>query len=289
MIEKAYVQFLGEKDGVDLPVTVNCYDAWHGFQLLGVETVPFHEPGGIDLIEDLSPTTCVHGFIGPVRRALKRLGIEEPTPKVEDYPEELTEFLGRKVWLSDMATIRGDVEPCFIKPAASDQKLFTGHVRGPMGYLIQTAQVPNETEIQCSEPVRFLSEYRCFILEKEILGVRHYKGDYRYYPDYHVVERAMFAYKSSPVAYTLDFGVTEDGKTLLVEANDAFALGAYGLPAVMYARMVEARWLQMVEPVSELEDVCAKCGAMTPRNQELCIACEAEEAFNPSLSTEEPV
>jgi len=101
-------------------------------------------------------------------------------------------------------------------------------------------------------------------------------GDYRFYPDYRVIEAAMFAYKSAPVAYTLDFGVTEDKETRLIEANDAFSLGAYGLPSVVYARMVEARWDQMVESVT---DVCSECGAIAPRNHDLCLACEAQAGF----------
>jgi hypothetical protein len=51
---------------------------------------------------------------------------------------------------------------------------------------------------------------------------------------------------SAPIACALDFGVSADGRTLLIEANDAFALGAYGLDAVVYANMLEDRWLQIV-------------------------------------------
>jgi hypothetical protein len=43
----------------------------------------------------------------------------------------------------------------------------------------------------------------------------------------------------------LDFGVTSDSRTLLVEANDAFALGAHGIDAVAYAKMLEDRWLEI--------------------------------------------
>lgn len=148
-----------------------------------------------------------------------------------------------------MAAVRESTDSIFIKPSPEDQKRFTGHVRGSVGFLAQTASVPDEVEIQCSEPIQFATEYRCFILNKQILGIRHYKGDYRYYPEHNIVEAAMFAYKSSPVAYTLDFGVTYDGKTVLVEANDAFSLGAYGLPATMYARMIEVRWEEMTSEV----------------------------------------
>lgn len=65
-------------------------------------------------------------------------------------------------------------------------------------------------------------------------------------PDTGTVRAAVAAYAEAPVAYSLDFGVTADGRTLLVEANDAFALGAYGLEPVVYARMLEDRWLELV-------------------------------------------
>jgi hypothetical protein len=39
--------------------------------------------------------------------------------------------------------------------------------------------------------------------------------------------------------------VTDDGRTLLVEANDAFALGAHGIDTVAYARLLEDRWIEI--------------------------------------------
>ena len=41
-------------------------------------------------------------------------------------------------------------------------------------------------------------------------------------------------------------GVTDDGKTLLVEVNDAWALGSYGTPPIPYTEMAINRWKQMV-------------------------------------------
>ena len=55
----------------------------------------------------------------------------------------------------------------------------------------------------------------------------------------------MKAYKSAPRAYVLDFGATSDGETRLVEANDAYALGHYGLASVLYARLIDARWEEL--------------------------------------------
>ena len=56
---------------------------------------------------------------------------------------------------------------------------------------------------------------------------------------------AIDEFKNSPVSYSLDFGVTDDGKTLLVEANDSHSLGNYGLHPFQYARIIASRWAQM--------------------------------------------
>jgi hypothetical protein len=37
-----------------------------------------------------------------------------------------------------------------------------------------------------------------------------------------------------------------DGSTVVVEVNDAYALVSYGLPSIPYAQMIDARWQQMV-------------------------------------------
>ena len=44
------------------------------------------------------------------------------------------------------------------------------------------------------------------------------------------------------MAYSIDFGVTSDGRTLLIEMNDGFGLSAYGLNKIAYCKMLEARW-----------------------------------------------
>lgn len=56
---------------------------------------------------------------------------------------------------------------------------------------------------------------------------------------------AVAAWPGKPRGCALDFGVDDRGRTLLVEANDGFALGAYGLPPLLYARLLSARWSEM--------------------------------------------
>ena len=43
----------------------------------------------------------------------------------------------------------------------------------------------------------------------------------------------------------MDFGVTDDGRTLLIEINDGFSLGTYGIEDTLYAKLLTARWAEL--------------------------------------------
>jgi len=53
--------------------------------------------------------------------------------------------------------------------------------------------------------------------------------------------------KKAPNAYCLDWGVLQDGRTVLVEMNEGYAFGHYGLNPISYARMLSARWFEMTK------------------------------------------
>lgn len=217
--------------------------ARRGFWTLGIETAPFTWIDDIDSLEDLGSTVGVAGYIGDVHRGLTKLGKSIP-PNI-DYPPSLHEFLGRKIWAGTLNEVRGSVSKLFVKPR--EHKLFTGFVWHPldrdsrMRVVIQHDDCP----VWIAEPVEFVSEYRSFILNQDIIDVRKYKGDWSKAPDRDIVERAVKAMESPPHAYCLDWGVTSDGRTLLVEMNEGFAFGHYGLHPVSYARMLSARWMEM--------------------------------------------
>lgn len=213
--------------------------------MLGIETIPFTAEE-IDSLE-LRKETLVHGWIGPVRRALDRLGIVQPT--LDHGPvEEIREFYGRHMWETNMKYVRERLENnhhMFIKPLKSG-KAFTGFVTsGAIRDLIKTASFPDEFEILASDVVDFVAEYRLFIHRGLIVNCRHYRGDFTKYPDFEIAQKCVLAFKSAPVAYSLDLGVTSEGKTLVVEVNDAFSLGAYGMPSIAYAQMVIDRWCEL--------------------------------------------
>lgn len=244
MIDLAYVQ---RKDRDWLNET--SFTLVSGLRLFGIEVQGF-EPEDLSNLE-ITPATLVHGGIGTVRRALAGLGVPEPDVFCGLPPAELLPFYGRRVWASTMRYVRTRLDTddhLFVKPLRQ-QKAFTGHLTsGRVCDLIKTVGFPDDFEVLCSDPADFVTEYRCFILQGEILGFRHYAGDPLRFIDASVVYRALTAWQG-PAAYALDFGLTADGRTLLVEGNDAFALGCYGLPSMLYARLVMGRWEQLTAQV----------------------------------------
>jgi hypothetical protein len=162
-------------------------------------------------------------------------------------------FYGRRLWTSTIGEIRrgcDDNQRVFIKPL-TEHKAFTGHVTSSaISNLIQTATMPDDMEVLCSEPVEFVSEYRCFVHHGRIVDVRRYRGDFCQLVDIeNVALPCVAAYKSAPVAYSLDLGITPEGRTLVVEVNDVFSLGCYGMASVPYASMVIDRWVEMVDSI----------------------------------------
>lgn len=216
------------------PITVNGAIAIDGFNKLGIKNIPFTDITKINP----GPEALVHGHIKDVFNALTQCSV--PIPESIDYPDELKDFYERKIWTGKLEDLKhyGDV---FVKP--QQHKLFNGMVCGRKNIYLLALFDPI-TPCYFSDIVKFVSEYRCFVLDGEILGVHHYAGDWTKIPNKYTVEGAVRDYQEGnhPIAYAIDFGITEHGETLIVEVNDGFALGAYGLPSAKYARLLEARW-----------------------------------------------
>ena len=248
LLEKAYVRFRE-----DLPDNPNAYAAADGFTQMGVKVVPFHGFGDIETFTDLGPDAIVCGNIGDVWAALKVMGV--PRPKELDYPEHLKWLVGREIRQMTLEEVRRGTDRVFVKPVL--QKLFTGLVWDPADprSRLCVAPYPYETPVLVSEVVDFVSEWRCFVKRDQLVGVKHYKGDWSRAPDREKLMEAIWQGRGKmPVAHALDLGVTDDGRTLLVEANEGYALGHYGLASIVYARFLEARWEQFVMQMGTVQN-----------------------------------
>jgi len=225
----------------------NIFTAWQGLEAMGFETY-FFAPDEVDLLELDAQTPVVAG-IPVVWRALRKLGVE--VGALAAIPPELEPFAGRRFGHSTLGEVRarvaGEGAPLFIKPAATFGKLFSGHVVSEFKDLIQTANCSDEMSVWWSDALELKGEFRGFVLRGELVGWRHYFGDFRCALDFSRVEGALERWDARPIACAMDWALTASGETVLVEVNDAYSLGCYGLAPHLYAPMLANRWRQIVE------------------------------------------
>lgn len=262
-IDRVYVEAMEGQ-----PFGVSHYKAWEGFRRRQLPTALVEPEELLGGRLPLAPDTLVVAGFRCMREVFRQLGVSAPVP--DDLPECLAPYRGRRVWPSTLGQLRtasgpqgNGPLPVFFKPL-NISKLFPGQVLRDAAGLLPLADLPDETVVLVSECVAFLSEWRCFVCRGRILGLSHYLGDFLLYPDAAVVRRAVDDYRSgAPAAYAIDFGVTADGRTLLVEVNHSYALGSFGLHPDPYSEMLEVWWLEQITP-RVLGDCHADPGPMIP-------------------------
>ena len=224
---------------------VNYYMAWKGFDEIGYEVVKFEEDQEVTI--EVAEDTPVFAGVGSCRKIIKRVWGWDYTG-INPYPDELMPYMHRKVERKKWKDARQDALEghLFIKPVI--QKQFTGVVLSTLLDTIRTGKVDEDHEVYVVEPVEFIAEYRVYVHEHEIVGVKQYFGDWYSAPSQQVVEDMVEAYKPlAPIAYGLDVGILKDNqyRMALVEINDGICLGNYGLDQIHYAEMIAARWLEL--------------------------------------------
>lgn len=239
-------------DSKGKPFTRNFYDLWQGFEELGEDIKTYT---AADIFTDFIPYTendIVVGHIDQCRKHVFKLSGKYP--KDLDYPEELKQFLYRKVELKtlgeiyDLFTLNENPEPLFVK--SYEQKHITGFVcRNFQDFFRNCGGMDYSKKVYISEVMDIKAEFRTYIHQHNIITSLRYKGDYDKAPNKEVVESMLYKLRNThmPVAYTIDVGILSNGKTVLIECNDGFALGNYGLPARKYAEMNRDRWYQMIQ------------------------------------------
>lgn len=163
---------------------------------------------------------------------------------VPDIPDPyLDSIKGRKI-------IKGRIWdvvdfPIFVKPL-TEVKNFTGMVFENKHDYVHT--VIDDIELMIQEVIHFESEYRVFISNGIIVGVKHYLGNQFIAADQSRVN--LFLKYLNPIlninSYTLDVGVNENG-TFLIEINDAWSVDSYGLDPIKYLTFLQNRWLELIE------------------------------------------
>lgn len=246
MIQKAYIEEYG--NGKMEP---EMSDLREEFQRRGIPVEAFTAKRIQRRQLSLTRETLVAGTISVVEGALRQIGIKPP--ETNDYPSCLEPFLHRRIWESTLRNMISRVhdgisEPLFVKPLGR-RKRFTGNVFATPTDLMFLEGTSRSLPVYCSDVVEWRSEYRAFIINGQIVGLRRYSGDSQALPDESVIKEAVARYQDSgeaPAAYAIDFGVLRDGRTALVEINDGFSIGSYGLDKSAYADLTITRWCELV-------------------------------------------
>lgn len=242
---------LSEKEGSSRYQQAILMNYW--FWQRGYEVIPFQieqlEQGEFD--HELRNDTEDILFIASVavmKKVFERAGFAEV--QNIDFPVELSDFYGRKIEIETLKTVQTwlNDEPSklavHIKPV-TEHKLFTGCLVEKFRDFIPLSHVPLDTEVYVQEKIDLVSEWRATILRNKVLNVAHYNGSSIAFPDAQVIRQAVERYVSAPIGYAIDFGVTAAGQTIIIEVNDGFALGNYGVRGYQYTAMVECRWREI--------------------------------------------
>jgi|AntDeeMinimDraft_5_1070356.scaffolds.fasta_scaffold04892_4 hypothetical protein len=207
-------------DGDDIENTLSCYV--------------------LDISKDI-----IIGSVESTTVFFKECGVE--VPEYLGYPKQLREFLGRDIREHQFNYLYNLDTPFFIKPSKGVKK-FTGCLIDNVKSLQMISEfydVKDNDGIFVSDKVEFVSEYRCFVHEEELKGIKHYSGDFKVFPNVDIIEKMIESYTEANCAYTLDVGVDKEGNTLLVEVNDMWAIGSYGFDARTYVLMCVRRMFEI--------------------------------------------
>lgn len=215
----------------------------------GYDVIPFDTDDleGTLLNKNLSKDNdIIIGCVESTTTFYEAMGIK--VPSYLGYPSSLNEYLHREIYVKNFSDLWTYDYPFFVKPY-NDVKLFTGELienLKQLNSLQEWNEFDNDLQVFVSQPTNFLSEYRVFVHKGEVRGVKYYKGSFDYYIDMDIVCNMIEDFKNSPIAYTLDVGYTDEGETALVEVNDMWAIGSYGMKGVEYVRMVVDRHFEIV-------------------------------------------
>lgn len=201
------------------------------------------------------------GSVEFVREAMRVAGVAEPANMT--YPQELCGLLGRSMTLSTAEAARAPGPARFAKPEST--KAFTGFVHDPS---VPEAELgAHEREQRAAllsmEPsvpvwmgpvVEFVAEWRAYMHGGSVIGLERYDPDGSdgvEEPGRAWVEAATGPWlgaPGAPAACAIDIGRLANGALVLVEVNDAWALGLYGrsVDAKDYLAMLGARWSQLL-------------------------------------------
>jgi hypothetical protein len=238
-----------QKEGKEFDLEA-CFDAYQSFTYLNW----WNSPRKDYIIKKISleklnslvvkKTDIFIGTIEFVKVSFILLGVRCPDPL--NIPDSIMSYSKRTISFGYKKDL---VFPCFIKPC-DEVKLFTGFEVDDISKLKLITELKDDTKLMISSVVNFISEYRCFVYKNELVGIKHYTGDFKIplsLGDINTIECCIRDYYNAPISYCIDFGITDSGDLQLIEVNDFFSCGTYGFTGNIYTKMIIDRFRQIVK------------------------------------------
>jgi hypothetical protein len=205
--------------------------------------------GKLDMMLRIN-TSCAVGSTEFMREVFTHIGnTEVRLPRNSNRPSEI-------VTLTQAHQRVAAGEKLFIKPLVSKQYGISGLVLDGAKYTILN-DVPGETLFYAYKPFskKLISEWRIYVHRHRMVDARNYSGDYCAIvnPTYvnHVIQQNKADF---PIAYTIDIGIFEDltsvadfreMENVVIEYNDMWAIGNYGIPNDLYLTLLKDRYFQI--------------------------------------------
>jgi len=190
-------------------------------------------------------------FVGSVefmREVFKRIG-KEPTIINSD----------RNHIRVPMSYVRDGVNngvSYFVKPF--QQKLFSGLVVDKYS-ISSLKEFSDDLEVMVYGVLpKILSEWRVYVMNHQIIDIKNYSGDFMLFPNTRFIKDKLKELRDRlPSTFVMDVGVYDEGlvtpsvncsmyKSVIIEFNDMYAIGNYGVPNDLYVRMLRERYFEII-------------------------------------------
>lgn len=232
-----YIQSNEERN---LPNHFDCACALYGAEELGL---PYRLTTIDEIIsgkfDNLIRTRLFVGSVEFMKMVFNRIGLKDVKVPKNSNREH-------KVITIDEAKEIAKERKIFIKPF--DIKLFTGSVLDGM-QLMSLSNIPGNTKVMAYDvfdsPI--VSEWRLYVKRDEIIDSRNYSGNFMINPDYNYAENVIEVNEDFPICYTIDIGILENGENVVIEFNDMWAIGNYGMDNYIYLRLLRERYFEIVK------------------------------------------
>lgn len=241
-----------QTDEKGFPLYDFCATAVIGASFENVKSKPFYNLKGAGEIP--TGNNVVVGSVEACGLTLKSWGIQIPLSVDKMLLEEdfnyskARDYYGRDIEIVSEEKLREKISNSqkFIKPH--------GNIKGFNGFVCEKKHLPLfefHTEnykglYQMHDVVNFISEYRVYILHNNIHGICHYAGNPLIFFDSHKLLEIVSGDFIGKSTYVVDIGITLGMETFIVEYNDAWAIGNYGLSESKYWKFIKTGWINII-------------------------------------------